>query len=356
LLPDLYLSLPQKSRDKNAKSEHWDEFIKDILALDNGNYGYADKTGFLIIGAENTLKPDGTRELFDIGDVKLDEKQLIEKLNAACHPKMADIRCEYISLDGKWILVICIPPSPHLHETTRRLKTKRTEYTERIAFVRRTEGIFAATQEERTIIVEEKRRLGPERFDVDVAPIVMAYKERLASRRKLEFIPLDTELMFNAGVTDSDDEPEEIEGEEEEYQGEPLPQPLEKATSKESLKPASILEILWEHTRVTVLGDAGSGKTETAKAFCREFNAAETYNVGIHIPLKPFGDGGMDALIRNELTRRYVGNALPAERLLEKFGSEWNVALIFDGVDECSEMRRKECIRSQSCPICRPLI
>jgi hypothetical protein len=171
----------------------------------------------------------------------------------------------------------------------------------------------------------------------DVTPLVVAYKEKEQKKDQVAFIPLDTELMFTPDVIDSDYEP----GEDEEYQDEPRLQPVEKA--KGTLGPVPILKALSEHPRITilVLGDAGSGKTQTAIAFCREFNAVAEYNVAIHIRLKLFGDGGMDALIR-----RSLGDTLPAERPLEKFGPEWNLALVCDGLDECSESRRKECIRS----------
>jgi hypothetical protein len=116
---------------------------------------------------------------------------------------------------------------------------------------------------------------------------------------------------------------------------------VEKARSKESLSHVPILKALREHPRVTILGDAGRGKTQAAIAFCREFNTLAEYNVAIHIRLKLFGAGGMDALIR-----RSLGDTLPAERPLEKFGPAWNLALVCDGLDECSESRRTECIRS----------
>lgn len=169
-------------QDKKVKTEHWDEFLKDLLALANGNSGYARDTGYLIVGVDNILKPDGTRDLLDIGaDVKLEARQLIEKVNAACHPKMPDIRCEYISLDGNRILVTRIPPSPYLHETTRKLRAKNgKEYTEHTAFVRRTEGNYPGSQSEREAITDEKRSLFTKRFDV--TPIVVAYKDRLALR------------------------------------------------------------------------------------------------------------------------------------------------------------------------------
>ena len=56
--------------DNNVKKLHWDEFIKDILALANGNVGVAGQTAHLIIGVGDKLKADGTRDLYDVGDIR----------------------------------------------------------------------------------------------------------------------------------------------------------------------------------------------------------------------------------------------------------------------------------------------
>ena len=55
--------------------------------------------------------------------LQLKSQQIIETVNRACYPPIADIVCEEIDLDGKFIVVITIPPSSVVHETTRKLKT-----------------------------------------------------------------------------------------------------------------------------------------------------------------------------------------------------------------------------------------
>lgn len=71
--------------DPKIRAWHWDEFIKDVLALANGNVGTADQTAYLIIGVGDELK-DGTRSFHDVGDVCLTAQQIIEKVNSACEP------------------------------------------------------------------------------------------------------------------------------------------------------------------------------------------------------------------------------------------------------------------------------
>ena len=52
-----------KSAYPNAegRKREWNEFIKDILALANGNTGVADKQAYLIIGADDKLDSTGRK-------------------------------------------------------------------------------------------------------------------------------------------------------------------------------------------------------------------------------------------------------------------------------------------------------
>lgn len=164
----------------------WDEFIKDILALANGNIGTAEQAGVLVIGADDKLLPDGTRQLHDASYLQLTPQQILAKVNSACDPPIPDIQCEHVLLDAKNIFVITIPPTPYVHETTRQLeKTKAAEdettgrfikslpdktYTARTAFVRRNEDIFPATDDERQALKADK---SPETVVVSSATLVL---------------------------------------------------------------------------------------------------------------------------------------------------------------------------------------
>ena len=119
-----------KQKWQTFVDRQWDEFIKDILALTNGNVNAANLDGLLVIGAGDALFPDGTRELFDASGLQLAAQQIQVKVNSACHPPVPDIHCEQISLDGKTLWVVSIPPSPYLHETNRDLRTVKGEFDE----------------------------------------------------------------------------------------------------------------------------------------------------------------------------------------------------------------------------------
>lgn len=149
----------------------WHEFIKDIIALTNGNVGTADQVGRLIIGVDDELLPDGTRNLYDTSHLQITTRQIIAKVNSACEPPIPDIDCERIVLDRKSICVISIPPSPHVHETNRQLEitkgdfnqagqlvnVKKEIYTKYTAFIRIGENVSPASSRDRRALESDKR-------------------------------------------------------------------------------------------------------------------------------------------------------------------------------------------------------
>lgn len=142
--------------ESKIRGWQWNEFIKDILALTNGNVGTAYQIAYLIIGVGDELKGD-TRELRDVGDFCPTAQQMIDKVNSACEPPLPDLSCKIVEVEGQRILAISIPPSPYLHETRRPIQTSRDKtYPERTVFVRRGEGIFPASETERRRIAKEK--------------------------------------------------------------------------------------------------------------------------------------------------------------------------------------------------------
>lgn len=150
----------------------WQELVKDVLALTNGNFGTVKQPGNLVIGVDDQLSSNGSRQLYDSSYLKITSQQLLTKVNEYCYPPIPDLTCEFVELEGYKICVISIPPSPHVHETTRpleiykgdfdttgkliHLKTPPKTYTNHTVFVRRGEDIYPATQAERQTLLEEK--------------------------------------------------------------------------------------------------------------------------------------------------------------------------------------------------------
>lgn len=167
---------PERQLWKQLIDGQWEELIKDILALTNGNSGTARQKGLLIIGVDDQLQSDGTRQLYDTSTLQLSQRQVIDKVNAACHPPVPNIEVDRVILDGNSILVISIPPSPHVHETTCRIEPKKgnfsngtlvniqsgTSYSEHSVFIRHGESIQPASQAEREVLERERLALLPE--------------------------------------------------------------------------------------------------------------------------------------------------------------------------------------------------
>lgn len=149
--------------DKKFQEKQWNELVKDILALANGNLGTTNQPGYLIIGVADKLNQSGSRDLYDIGDTHLSEKQLLQRINTVCTPPLPNLFCDVIRLQEKKLLVITIPPTPYLHETIRPLVTPHTTYHENSVFIRRKEDIgLASTEERKAILAEKQHRLNRE--------------------------------------------------------------------------------------------------------------------------------------------------------------------------------------------------
>ncbi len=150
--------------DPKIQERQRGELIKDILSLANGNATTVGEKAYLIIGAADKLQADGTRTLFDVEATTLTPRRILQLVNPACTPPLEDIECHTVEIEGKRLLVITIWPTPHLHETTRDLKTstgtaqsKNTSFTKHIVFIRHNESVAVASDRERETIRKLKR-------------------------------------------------------------------------------------------------------------------------------------------------------------------------------------------------------
>lgn len=128
------------------------ELVKDILSLVNGNVLSVGETAYLVIGASNEFNPDGKRDLFDVDSDGYTDSRIIDIVNEYIEPKLVDISVESILYEGKKLLVITIPATPHLYETIKVLDTKDRSYSEYTAFIRRNEQTKVASTREREAI------------------------------------------------------------------------------------------------------------------------------------------------------------------------------------------------------------
>lgn len=176
---------------KDAEELHWGEFAKDILALTNGNIGTAAQTGYLIIGASDHLKPDGSRNLRDVGGEVPDRQLLFQKVNKYCSPDLPNIYCEVVKFEDKNLYVISIPPSPYLHILSKELKTPKSTFSAYTALVRRADGeeTKAASLEEQEAIKREKQAWWISEHPVDYKQV-----ESQGERQKLTLEVYDRKI------------------------------------------------------------------------------------------------------------------------------------------------------------------
>lgn len=144
--------------DQQEKEKQRGEFIKDILALANGNATAAGEPAYLIIGADDRLGADGTRALFNVSDVIPDQRTLLGLVNKVCEPTLDTLLCESIVVDGVRLIVITIPATPHLHETMRPLETRGQSYTEHVVLYRENAQTKVANALQREAFLLLKRR------------------------------------------------------------------------------------------------------------------------------------------------------------------------------------------------------
>lgn len=143
--------------DKSKQDGFRSEFIRDVLALVNGNIGTAGQTAYLIVGAADKLDSDGKRKLQDSSHICLTSKEILQKINSCCRPPIPDIQTEFVDVSGTQLFIICIPATPYLHETTQDLKLPNGKvYPKYSVFIRHGEEINIASLDESDAIRLEK--------------------------------------------------------------------------------------------------------------------------------------------------------------------------------------------------------
>ncbi len=133
-----------------------DELIKDILALANGNvYSMAD-VAFLVVGVGDERDQDGNRTLHDVGEATPRPEHIIQLVASASDPPIQNIAVIPFSHEDVRLFAIAVPPTPHLHETTRQLSPSRKSYSEHTVFIRRGPTVDIASARERKAIEKLK--------------------------------------------------------------------------------------------------------------------------------------------------------------------------------------------------------
>lgn len=144
--------------DQKEKEKHRGELIKDVLSLANGNAATAGEMAYLIIGPTDVIQPNGIREILNVVAPLPDQRRLLKWVNGACEPSLDLILCEEAVLDGKRLIVITIPPTPYLYETSRPLTTRGQTYTEHVVLYREHAKVEVANAHQREVMLLLKQR------------------------------------------------------------------------------------------------------------------------------------------------------------------------------------------------------
>lgn len=162
--------------DKDVRNWSRDELIKDILALANGNALVAGQPGYLIFGIADKPQPDGTPQILGVTGKIPTRTDILDILNPACMPHIEDIDVQLYEVNKRQILVIMIPPTPHLHETTRELTTKPNKtYSDYVLFMRHNEQVRIASAQEREAIGMAKRQYFKRQRTVKPIPFAIVF-------------------------------------------------------------------------------------------------------------------------------------------------------------------------------------
>ena len=153
---------------KRKRKNNWNEFLKDIIALANGNIGTSNEDAYLIVGASDKLNGDGSRDLYDIDSLNISRRQLLDILGEVCHPPFEDIHCDSVEFEGRILFIITIPPSNNLYFLDKDLQTSTKKFSEGTVLLRRKDGekIYIADDQAKYRIGKEKRnRQSPKKSD-----------------------------------------------------------------------------------------------------------------------------------------------------------------------------------------------
>lgn len=133
--------------DGQGKQQILDEIAKDIVSLVNSNTKRDQGSSFLIIGAGDKLRSDGSRERENVsGQYSAD--QFLKIINERVSPPITKIEYAEIAANENIYGVIEIPFSPYLHQITRDLSTPHGLWRKGSIIVRHKDVSGIATPEE----------------------------------------------------------------------------------------------------------------------------------------------------------------------------------------------------------------
>jgi HEAT repeat protein len=238
------------------------EFAKDIISLANTAGRDANDFAYLVIGAGDGLRADGTRARESIQPGQYSQQSLLKIANAACVPELRELLVSEIEMEETRYAVIILPPSPHVHRFSKDVPTVKRVWSKNVVPLRSGEEIIVASPEDIRLMEKQKAAWsGPHEtndFEYVIplfakytpAPLPSGIRAKRAVRQLLALLG-PTPPATNAAETTND-----------------------------------ILRLLLEHRHMALEGSSGSGKTTTLRQIessLRKRRPSETALVPIYI-------------------------------------------------------------------------
>lgn len=141
-----------------GSSKHKDELAKDIMALANTAGRAQNDVAHLLLGADDKLKSDGTRDREDVRSSGYNRKTFLDIVNARSSPPLPDLNYTEVEVEGNYYGVIEVPPSAFMHQLSRGLDATSGSWRKGMVPIRRGDEVAAATFEEMQLLKAEKDR------------------------------------------------------------------------------------------------------------------------------------------------------------------------------------------------------
>lgn len=139
-----------------GSGKHQDELAKDVMSLANVAGRARDDYAYLIIGAGDKLKADGTRDTDDVRQYGYSRKSILDTVNARCYPSLPDLSYEEVEVEGNHYGVVIVPPSPYMHQLSRNLDATSGSWKKEMVPIRRGDEVVPASYEEMRLLDEQK--------------------------------------------------------------------------------------------------------------------------------------------------------------------------------------------------------
>jgi hypothetical protein len=138
--------------DGQSKQWHKAELVKDFLTLANGSADTAGETAVMLVGVESERQEDGTRVVHDLGHMTPSPAELLQIVRSLSTPPTDSLEVVPLADNGSDFFADVIPPTPHVYEATRPLKTRTKAFSEFVVLVRRGDSVGIASGRVRELI------------------------------------------------------------------------------------------------------------------------------------------------------------------------------------------------------------